>query len=92
MIEAKARYREWKSKITPEVAPFNDVAKKLLIIGKEKYSITSYREYTNAYSESINNLIRLIERTGRGYSFEVLRYKVLFGIKHKKIPKYDDNK
>lgn len=33
---------------------------------------------TNAFSESINNLIRLLSRLGRGYSFEALRAKILY--------------
>ena len=33
---------------------------------------------TNAYSESLNNLILVMNRVGRGYSFEALRAKILF--------------
>ena len=33
---------------------------------------------TNAYTESLNNIIRSINRNGRGYSFDVLRAKILF--------------
>ncbi|MHB8176879.1 MAG: ISL3 family transposase [Vulcanimicrobiaceae bacterium] len=33
---------------------------------------------TNAYTESLNNLIRMMNRLGRGYSFEALRAKILF--------------
>jgi transposase len=33
---------------------------------------------TNAYTESLNNLIRIMNRLGRGYSFEALRAKILF--------------
>lgn len=33
---------------------------------------------TNAHTESLNNLIRVIDRVGRGYSFKALRAKVLF--------------
>ncbi len=32
---------------------------------------------TNAYTESLNNIIRFINRIGRGYSFDVLRAKIL---------------
>jgi transposase len=35
-------------------------------------------QVTNAYTESMNNLIRAVSRLGRGYSFEVLRAKMLF--------------
>jgi len=33
---------------------------------------------TNAYTESLNGLIRVVDRLGRGYSFEALRAKILF--------------
>ena len=33
---------------------------------------------TNAYTESLNSLIRVMNRLGRGYSFEALRAKILF--------------
>lgn len=43
---------------------------------------------TNAYTESANNHIKSIAKQGRGYSFEVLRARVLFiGAKHKIRPK-----
>ncbi len=35
-------------------------------------------EVTNAYTESVNNIIRSVDRMGRGYDFEVLRARVLF--------------
>jgi len=36
---------------------------------------------TNAYTESLNNLIRVVSRVGRGYSFEALRAKLLIPIR-----------
>lgn len=44
--------------------------------------------FTNAYTESANNHIKAIAKQGRGYSFDVLRARVLFvGAKHKIRPK-----
>ncbi|MBE3062293.1 MAG: ISL3 family transposase [Cutibacterium acnes] len=42
--------------------------------------ILAYFEHpiTNAYTESLNSLIRVMNRLGRGYSFEALRAKILF--------------
>lgn len=42
--------------------------------------ILNYFEYpvTNAYTQSLNNLIRVMNRLGRGYSFEGWRAKILF--------------
>ncbi|MEQ1544912.1 transposase [Methyloglobulus sp.] len=42
---------------------------------------------TNAYNESANNHIKPDARQGRGYSFEVLRTKVLFTIAKHKLKK-----
>lgn len=44
----------------------------------------------NAYTESLNNLIRVVNRVGRGYSFEALRAKILFteGLQQIKKPRY----
>jgi len=33
---------------------------------------------SNAYTESLNNLIRCVNCIGRGYSFDILRAKILF--------------
>jgi transposase len=48
---------------------------------------------TNAYTESLNSLIRVMNRLGRGYSFEALRAKILFSKGSHKIvqnrPKFD---
>lgn len=40
-------------------------------------------QYTNATTESLNNIIRAENRKGRGYNYEVLRGKLLFGRRHK---------
>ncbi|WCK57779.1 transposase (plasmid) [Aneurinibacillus sp. Ricciae_BoGa-3] len=45
--------------------------------------------FTNAYTESINNIIKSVEKAGKGYTFDVLRAKVLYGTKATiKKPKY----
>ena len=46
---------------------------------------------TNAYTEALNGIIKLINKNGRGYKFNVLRAKILFseGV-HKVItPKFN---
>ena len=66
--EAQGRYLEWKSRITPEVAPaFTD-----LVRAWDNWTpwILGYFDHpvTNAYTESLNSLIRVMDRLGRGYS------------------------
>ena len=55
-----------------------------------KREIFNYFEctITNAYTESINNVIKSIEKAGKGYSYEVLRAKVLYGTNATKRPKF----
>lgn len=76
--EAQALYLAWKQRITPEIAPaFAD-----LVRAWDNWApwILGYFDHpiTNAYTESLNNLIRVMNRLGRGYSFEALRAKILF--------------
>lgn len=77
-VEAKALFNAWLHNLTPEIREaFNDLARAWQ--NWEPY-ICNYFNHpvTNAYTESLNNLIRVMNRLGRGYSFEALRAKVLF--------------
>jgi len=57
----------------------------------EIFSHFEYGHVTNAYTEAVNGLAKLIARNGRGYSFEAVRAKVLYGngLKMTARPKYD---
>lgn len=44
--------------------------------------------YTNAYTESINNQIKRVEKAGAGYSYEVLRAKCIYGLQQPNKPKF----
>lgn len=79
-FEAKERYRTWLMSVPKEMErPFHELLRG--VANWENY-IFSYFEVnprvTNAYTESLNALIKHIHRNGRGYSFEALRAKVLF--------------
>lgn len=91
--EAQGAYLAWKARITPEVEfAFHD-----LVRAWDNWTpwILEYFDHpvTNAYTESLNNLIRVMNRLGRGYSFEALRAKILFSEgahKHKNSrPKFE---
>lgn len=76
--EAQGRFLQWKSQITPEIeSAFFDLVRAW---GNWNPWILEYFNHpiTNAYTESLNNLIRVMNRLGRGYSFEALRAKILF--------------
>lgn len=64
-------------------------------MGNWETEIFNYFDHpvTNAFTECLNGLTRVYELSGRGYSFEALRAKVLFTYgAHKKLrekPKYE---
>jgi transposase len=87
--EALERFAKWESDIPKEFKEFKAIRR---TYNNHKTEIFNYFEhpFTNAYTESMNNIIKKIEKDGKGYSFEVLRAKVLYGTEATiKKPKYD---
>lgn len=75
---AWAKYEAWKSSIPTDLAgQFKDIT---TAVENWKGPIFNYFDtrVTNAYTEVMNGLIRVIDRTGRGYSFDAIRAKILF--------------
>ncbi len=75
--EAMRRYEAWCRGISTEIRPyFADV---ILAFTNWQPFILNYFEHpvTNAYTESLNRLIRVMNRIGRGYSFDALRARIL---------------
>lgn len=74
-------YDQWKAAITPELKPFFMPLERAC--ENFNQAIFNYwrARYTNAYTEGINSFIRGVHNMGRGYSFEVLRAKMLFSQK-----------
>ncbi len=85
--QAISCYNQWKLSIPKDMKEFQEVSD---IIDNWHEEIFNHFDFfaTNAYTESINNIIKHIERIGRGYSFDVLRAKVLFGSRATIKPKY----
>ncbi len=76
--EAVTRFAAWDKAATHEVREaFSDLIRAWR--NWQPY-ILAYFDHpvTNAYTESLNSLIRVMNRLGRGYSFEALRAKILF--------------
>lgn len=76
--EAQVLFIDWKRSMSPHASDaFRD-----LVRAWDNWTpfILNYFDHpvTNAYTESLNSLIRVMNRLGRGYSFEALRAKVLF--------------
>ena len=75
---AIAAYEAWSKAVVPEIRDaFSDLIRAFT---NWQPFILNYFEHpvTNAYTESLNSLIRVMNRLGRGYSFEALRAKILF--------------
>ena len=88
--QALARYAAWQRSVIPEVHDaFADLIRAFTNCQPQ---ILAYFDHpvTNAYTESLNSLIRVMNRLGRGYSFEALRAKILFteGVHNKVRPKF----
>ncbi|MYM92678.1 ISL3 family transposase [Duganella vulcania] len=76
--QALRAYEGWYKSIPPElVEHFQPI---ITAWRNWMPEIVNYFEHpvTNAYTESLNSLIRVMNRLGRGYSFEALRAKILF--------------
>ena len=76
--EALLRFSMWDRAVTHEV---RDAFSDLIRAWRNWHPyILAYFDHpvTNAYTESLNSLIRVMNRLGRGYSFEALRAKILF--------------
>ena len=76
--DALRRYEAWVHSVTPDVHDaFSDLIRAFT---NWQPQILAYFDHpvTNAYTESLNGLIRVMDRLGRGYSFEALRAKILF--------------
>jgi len=87
--DAEEHFEQWKKFIPKDMKSFLEVAKMINNWHTEIFNYFDNR-VTNAFTESINNLIKCIEKRGRGYTFEVLRAKVLFGIKVKDEPRFGE--
>jgi transposase len=91
---AELEYASWTKGITPEIRHYFEPL--IRAIDNWHEEIFSYFDLqpnpvTNAYTEALNNLIKLANKNGRGYSFDVLRAKVLFsdGLRKITYPKFN---
>jgi transposase len=86
--KAEDLYECWRDGIEDEIKPH---FKKLTSAMKNwRKQIFNYFDHpiTNAYTESVNGIIKIVNRNGRGYSFSALRTKILFAEKaHKRESK-----
>ncbi|MEZ5464450.1 MAG: ISL3 family transposase [Lysobacteraceae bacterium] len=77
--QAEKRLSDWLDQLPTELTPyFRELTSALT---RNRGIILNYfqHRYTNAFTEASNGLSKLIQRMGRGYGFEVLRVKLLYG-------------
>lgn len=77
-LEAYNAYDQWKKSIPPEMEKAFKPILTALTNWEEEVFNYFHHPITNAYTESLNSLIRVVNRLGRGYSFDALRAKILF--------------
>lgn len=83
--EAKARYDKWEEQLPDSCADaFIDLRIAMRNWREEIFAHFEAR-VTNAYTEAINGIARIVNRAGRGYSFEVLRAKMLLNYSNHKM-------
>jgi transposase len=82
-----SRYAEWRDSMNPDL---HRVFKELLTaVSNWENEIAAYFTHraTNAYTEALNGLVKIANRTGRGYSFDVIRAKMLYTVRKAPVVK-----
>ena len=89
--DAEALLDEWLDIIPDEMKKTQKDFKPLVTAVKNwREEILAYfdKQLTNGYTEAMNGVAKVINRQGRGYSFEMLRAKLLFKDNHREILKH----
>lgn len=90
--EASARLDSWRESVPALMKKGKKSFAPLLTATKnwrvEMLAVFDY-PITNGYTEALNGVAKVINRQGRGYSFEVLRARLLFGKKPRKTTLVD---
>lgn len=77
---AEFLYDEWQKNLDPEIQPaFQKLTGATKRWRKYIFNYFDYR-FTNAYTEAVNGIVKTIQQAGRGYSFEVVRAKMVYGL------------
>jgi transposase len=86
--KAEAALDQWRESVQAQPERIREHFDELIKATKNwQTEILAYFQHlgvTNAFTESMNSVIRVADRRGRGYDFEVLRARVLFS----RRPKY----
>ena len=92
--EAEDLLDEWLAIVPPEMKRCKDDFKPLVtIFRKWRNEVMNYFDYrvTNGYTEALNGVAKVMNRQGRGYTFDMLRARLIFKKTHKDILKTTDD-
>lgn len=89
--EAEKLFESWCRELPDDLEEFQKIKRMVNNWHDEIFNYFRYR-YTNGICESLNNIIKSIERIGRGYTYDVLRAKVMFTTSATKPAKYSFRK
>ena len=88
--DASRMFNEWLNAI-PDWERFKTM--KQTFTERKEHIINYWRyRWTNAYTESVNNSIKKIEKAGRGYKFDVLRDRCILSINNPAPDRFDYKK
>lgn len=87
--DAFQQYYKWEQSLPKDAKEMKGIQRMINRLKQEVFHFFD-GNYTNAYTESFNNVIKRIVRLGVGYSYDVLRAKILFGTKATEIKKVKD--
>lgn len=78
---AEEAFERWCKQIpdTDDFKPYKSVERTVRKWHKEIFNFFDTDRASNAVTEAMNGLIKKVNRNGNGYSFEVLRAKILYG-------------
>ncbi|WP_051005468.1 transposase [Sulfobacillus thermosulfidooxidans] len=76
--QAQQRFDAWEQALSADIRGFFTEVVTAWRHWEPQILVYFDHPVTNAYTESLNHLIRVVDRLGRGYRFEALRAKMLF--------------
>jgi transposase len=76
--DAVRAYAEWRAGLSPKMLKaFKPLITAMTNWEEPIFAFFDQKRVTNAYTEALNGLVKIANRTGRGYSFDVLRARML---------------
>ena len=88
--DAQELYEVWLGSLDRETKlAFHELIRAVENWKPEIFAYFDHRA-TNAYTEAVNGITKVINRIGRGYSFHAIRAKVIYGTSRPAKPKFGD--